>query len=138
MARRGVSFDVLGLSTLTVDLNTLRDETRAGLERVVEGSAKSIRDRAQYKAPRDRGDLADAIEAQGRGLNWRVGIVDARIPSRGGQNSAHLNPWVYGVWYELGFKTRKIDARPYMGPSVDEVEPIHSRKVDDVIDGALR
>lgn len=138
MARRGVSFDVLGLSTLTVSLDTLRDGVRAQLSHVVGESARSIQNRAAFNAPRDRGDLADAIEAQGKGLNWRVGIVDQSIPSRGGRNTAHLNPWVYGVWYELGFKSRKIEAHPFMGPAVDAVEPVHNRKIDAVLDEALR
>lgn len=138
MARRGVTFDVIGLGAFVGDLDTLRDDVRAGLAHVHGETAADVRDQAKANAPRDRGDLANAIAAQGRGLNWRVGILDQRIPERGGTNSAHLNPWVYGVWYELGFVTKKIAAHPFMGPAVDAVEPLHARKVDAVLDEALR
>jgi hypothetical protein len=137
MGRRGVTFDVLGLTALAGDLDAVRDDTRTLLGLVVAETAKSIRDKAAFKAPRDRGDLADAIQAEGRGLNWKVGIEDRDIQDRGGKNSAHRNPAVYGVWQELGFVSRQIKSTPFMGPAVDEEEPIHNRKVDDVLDKVI-
>jgi len=137
MAKAGVTFDVLGIRDLAVDLDGLRDEIRAGLGEVFRDSAFSVRDNAAFHAPRDKGDLSDAIQAQGKGLNWRVGIVDARIESRGGTNSAHLNPAVYGVWYEYGFVSRQIARHRFMGPAVEHQEPIFNAGVDRILDKAL-
>jgi hypothetical protein len=137
MARAGVTFEVLGVRDLGVDLDGLRDEIRTGLGDVMRETALSIRDNAAFHAPRDRGDLADAIQAQGKGLSWRVGIVDERIESRGGTNSAHLNPAVYGVWYEVGFISRHIRRHRFMGPAVEHQEPIFNAAVDHVMEKAL-
>ena len=114
---------VIGAIGVGRDLAALRDDVRQGLESLVAQSAVRVQQRAQARAPRDRGDLIRAIEARGRGLSWRVGITDASIPSRGGDHS-HQNPYVYGVWYELGFQTRGIPAHPYMRPAADAEEPI--------------
>lgn len=117
MAR--ASYELIGLASFVKDIEGLPTVMRQKLEPVVERTAHRVATHAQALAPRREGDLASAIEAQGRGLKWRVGIVDRDIPARGGQNRAHRNPSVYGVWYELGFVTRKIGKHPYMQPAVD-------------------
>lgn len=101
-------------------------EARKRAERVSRDTAINVTRRARALAPRDRGDLINAISFDGKGLNWRVGLVDTRIPSRGGDNSAHLNPSVYGVWYEFGFVSRQIQRREYMGPSSRAEQPRHA------------
>lgn len=138
MARGGVTFDVLGIRDLGIDLDGVSDDIRTGLADVFRGSATSVRDHAAFLAPRDRGDLANAIQAQGKGLSWRVGVVDERIESRGGKNSAHLNPSVYGPWYENGFISRHIRRQRFMGPAVEHQEPLFNAGVDRVLDKALK
>lgn len=116
---RGFSFELTGIRNLQAALERASQSVRAKVAAINEETARAIQARARANAPRDRGDLVRSIEVRGAGLNWRVGVVDARIPSRGGTNSAHLNPAVYGVWYEFGFVTRKIAAHPFMRPAVD-------------------
>ena len=135
---RGATFAVIGAVGLGRDLAAVRDDVRQGLEQIVEARALGVQSRAQARAPRDKGDLIAAIQAKGRGLSWRVGIVDRTIPGRGGHNTAHLNPWVYGVWYELGFVTRQIPAQPYMRPAADEEDALFQRDVDALMSQAVR
>src|SRR5262245_42331983 len=116
MAR--ATFELVGLPTFLRDVEGLSPEMRRRIAPVVRDSALFIQARARASAPVDRGDLRRAIEARGKDLTWRVGIVDIDIPSRGGRNSAHRNPSVYGVWYEFGFVHRLIKAHPFMGPAV--------------------
>ncbi len=85
-------------------------------------TAYAVKSRAQSYAPRDQGDLVNAIAAQQRGKTWVVGVLDVSLPSRGG-NTAHQHPSVYGVWYEFGFTTRKIARHAFMGPASDAEAP---------------
>lgn len=130
---RTLTLEVLGLPDLTTSLDALRDDLRAELSGVMQRTATKIRDTAAGRAPHRTGDLARAIQAQGSGLSWRVGLVDETISSRGGRNTAHLNPSVYGVWYEFGFKTRNIASHPFMGISADEAEAGYDAAVDAVL-----
>jgi hypothetical protein len=138
MARRGVTFDVLGLSDLRVAVDALRDDVQAQLADVLEDTAAAIQARARTYAPRDRGDLARVIRYTGKGLNWRVGLSDERVASRGTKNSAHQHPYVYGIWFELGFVSRHIARHPFMEPAVNQEEPLHNARVDRVLDEAIR
>jgi len=122
MAR--ASFNLVGLPTFIKDLEALSAAQRQKLEPAVRESAYRVQAQAQANAPRDRGDLARSIQARGKGLTWRVGLVDQDIPSRGGRNRAHRNPSVYGVWYEFGFVHRKIRKQPFMGPAVNSEEAV--------------
>lgn len=130
---RGASFTVDGLSGFAGDLREFAQGTREGLARVSERTANDLRQTAQLFAPRDRGDLVRAIQVQGRGLSWRVGLEDAPVATRGGTNSAHLNPSVYGPWYEFGFVTKQIAAHPFMGPAVDGHQSAHADAVERVL-----
>lgn len=138
MPRQGVQFEMLGLSDLKVSLDTIRDDVRARLADAFDDSAHAIQAKAKTRVPIDKGDLARAIGVGGRDLNRTVGLQDASVPSRGGKNSAHLNPWVYGVWVEFGLKHRKMDATPFMGPAADEEQADHDARVDAALDGAVR
>lgn len=108
----------------------------ARVSAAVEQTARNVQRTAQSLAPRDKGDLMRAIKVEGKGLNWRVGIDNATITSRGG-SSAHQNPAVYGVWYELGFVTRNIASHPFMKPAADQEERAHVDRTEQAINAAL-
>lgn len=131
------TFELIGLSTFVRDIQALAPEVRDRVAPVVERTARQIERDAQARAPRREGDLAASIEAQGRGLSWRVGIVDRDISARGGRNTAHRNPSVYGVWYEFGFLTRRIRAHPFMGPARDAADATYEQELARAVDGAL-
>ena len=114
----GDLFALVGAAEFADDLKHAAGDLRTRAERHTRDTAIRIADRARVGAPRDRGDLQAAIGWDGSGLSYRVGIRDVTIPSRGG-NSAHQNPWVYGVWYEYGFVTRNISTQPFMRPAAD-------------------
>jgi hypothetical protein len=126
---RGVSFELTGVRGLEAALEKMSAAARAQVGRLNRDTAFAIQTRARANAPRDRGDLIAAIAVQGKDLNWRVGVLDVRLPTRGGDNSAHLNPYVYGVWYEYGFVTRRIERHPFMGPAVASEEQRHLERV---------
>lgn len=102
----------------------------------LEQTARNVQRSAQGFAPRDKGDLVRAIKYAGKGLNWRVGVDDVTISARGG-NSAHQNPAVYGVWYELGFVTRNIASHPFMKPAADLEESAHVQRTEQAINVAI-
>lgn len=95
-------------------------------------TARALQILARSKVARDRGDLAAAIAVAGSGLTWRVGLEDKVVASRGGRNSAHLNPSVYGVFVEYG--TKRMPARAFMRPAVDQIQPRHSSGLASVVD----
>lgn len=121
------TYVLVGAGAFAEDLQAASRDVQVAAARVVRDTAQAIASRARAAAPRDRGDLQATIGADGRGLTYRVGIRDVTIPSRGG-TSAHQTPWVYGVWYEYGFTTRRIPTRPFMRPAADaEDEPFTER-----------
>lgn len=96
-------------------------------------------------ALRDRGDLARAITVDGKGLRWRVGLEDRTVMSRarpgagrrGGTDTAHVHPWVYGIWYELGFRSKNIQRRPFMVPAYNAEEQQYQARQEAAVNGAL-
>lgn len=134
---RGVQIDVLGLGGFVGDLNTLRTSVRTRLEDALAKSAEAVKFGAIVRVPRDQGDLANAIAVGGKGVNRSVGIDDKSVPQRGGRNSAHLNPWVYGLWVEIGLRNRRMAPRPFMGPAADAEEPKHLQRVEDALNEAI-
>ena len=137
MAARFVEFELVGLRGFEAVLERASDEVRRQCARVCQDTAFRVMHRAKALAPKDKGDLVRNISAQGKGLNWRVGILDVSLPSRGGSNTAHQNPWVYGSWYEYGFVTRKIQARPFMRPAAEAEEAHHADALADAVNGGL-
>lgn len=127
------AFELVGLANFVKDIEALTPQVRADLAPIVRDSAFRIRDHAQGLVPRDKGDLMRAIQARGRDLLWRVGLVDQDLPSRGGRNRAHRNPSVYGVWYEKGFVHRRIRRRPFMEPAVDAEEQVFETKLKEAL-----
>jgi hypothetical protein len=101
-----------------------------------EQTARNVQLAAQRFAPKDKGDLMRAIKVAGKGLSWRVGVDNVTLRTRGG-NSAHQNPSVYGVWYELGFVTRNIAAHPFMKPAADGEERAHVDRTEQAINVAI-
>lgn len=137
MAARFAEFQIVGVRGFEQALERASEEVRRRCARVVQDTAFRVKHRAQALAPKDRGDLARNIAAQGKGLNWRVGILDVTLPSRGGANSAHLNPWVYGVWYEYGFVTRNISAQPFMRPAAEAEAARHQDALTQALSSGL-
>jgi len=129
------NFTINGLSGLTEDLLALQNELRARVIAATSETKRRVIATAQANAPRDRGDLARAIQGSGTGLVQRVGLVDQDLPTRGGKNAAHRNPSVYGVWYEYGFKTRTIARHEFMGPAADAEEGPHQDRLAAAING---
>jgi hypothetical protein len=133
-----VSFELQGLKGLQDALKRSSSAVKARAADAMEDTAHAVQAHARMFVPRDKGDLARAIQMDGRGLNWRVGVVDARISSRGGSNAAHLNPAVYGIWYEYGFTTRNIQSRPFMKPAAEAERGAHQNRMKGALDAALR
>lgn len=125
----GALYELQGMRGLEAALEKASASVRRGVELANRDTAYAIQRRAKSFAPRDKGDLIANIAVQGKGYNWRIGILDVSLPSRGGTNTAHLNPWVYGVWYEFGFRTRKIAAHPFMKPAVAVETPAHEARL---------
>lgn len=123
-------FALDGLKRLQDVFSQIPSVIQKPLHRLERDTALSIRARAQAGAPRDRGDLVNAISAQPSGQSWIVGLLDTTIASRGGRNSAHLHPSVYGVWYEFGFVTRKINKHSFMRPAAEAEQPKFEAGVD--------
>src|ERR1051325_1755062 len=119
----GASFQLTGLRGFEAGLEKASAELRTLVGNANRDTAYAIQARAHALAPKDRGDLGRAIAVQGKGMNWRVWLLHLTLSGRGGRNRAHLNPSVYGVWYEYGFVTRKIAAHPFMRPAVDAETP---------------
>ena len=137
MARLGVLYEIPAARSFATELDKASKEIKALAAREVLETARLIARLAKAKAPFDKGDLRNAITFEAKGLNGKVGIDDRRIASRGGNNSAHLNPWVYGVWYEYGFVTRRISTQPYMRPAADAVEPSHVARMEAAVNASL-
>ena len=112
-------------------------QTKTELEKACRNTAQAVAARAKHAAPRDRGDLAGSIAIDGKGTSWRVGLIDRRIPSRGGNNSAHLNPSVYGVWYEFGFTSRNIARREFMYPAAEAEAAAHEQRISAALEAGL-
>jgi hypothetical protein len=133
----GTLYEVPNLRGFQADLEQASDEIRRRCEIVTRDTAIRIAVRARALAPKDRGDLRANIVWEGKGLNYRVGINDVSIPSRGG-NSAHQNPWVYGVWYEYGFVHRNIKTTPFMRPAADAEVDTHVQRMSEALGNALK
>jgi len=129
------SFTLDGIQGLTDALTAYDAQVRARIVIATHVTRENVVARAQANAPKDKGDLARAIQGRGTKSVQLVGLVDEDIPSRGGKNTAHRNPSVYGPWYEFGFKTRRISAHPFMGPAVDAEQQPHIDRLTDAING---
>ncbi len=138
MARRGVEFELVGLAGLTFDLDSLSAAIRDRVVDAIDDTAHAVQAGAKTRVPFKTGDLARAIALEGRGLTRRIGLTDAVVSSRRQGNTAHANPWVYGQWYEHGFRTRNIAAHPFMGPAVDQEEPNHLRRMEAALNEAMK
>lgn len=106
-----------GLDGLRRALRAVPKIARKELATMLIHSTSAIYVRALANAPRDRGDLIDAIGETGAGLRRRVGIKREAITGRGGSR-AHQDPAIYAVYQERG--TAKQSPRPFMRPAADE------------------
>lgn len=125
---KGVDFELTGLVGLKAALQDAADAVRAAVARVNQNTAFAIQNRARANAPRQRGDLINAISVVGKGLTWRVGLLDVTLASRGGRNSAHLHPSVYGRFIEYG--SVNYQRHPFMGPAVDAERGRYDERLD--------
>lgn len=138
MAGAGITYELQGVRGFEEQLAQASSVMRRQCEIACQDTARLIANGARARAPRDTGDLQFAITFEGKGLNWRVGLRDGTIPSRGGSNTAHLNPWVYGVWYEYGFVTRNIRTTPYMRPAAEAQDAAHVARITAAVHVGLR
>jgi HK97 gp10 family phage protein len=127
-----VTWKLDGVPGLISVLNLAGQTARAEVGAHNQQTARALQVLARSKVRRDRGDLAAAIAVAGGGLTWRVGLEDKSVGSRGGRNSAHLNPSVYGVFVEYG--TKRMPASPFMRPAVDQIQGRHSSGLAAVVD----
>lgn len=125
---RGVSYEMTGQVGLKAALDNAAASVRAAVARVNQETAFAVMNRARANAPRNRGDLIAAISVSGKDLVWKVGILDVTLSSRGGRNSAHLHPSVYGRFIEYG--TVNYPAHPFMGPAVDAERGRYETRLD--------
>lgn len=111
------TLQILGLDGLRRALREVPKIAKQELARMLIHSTSAVYVRAIANAPRERGDLIDAIGETGVGLKRRVGIKREAISGRGGPRS-HQDPAIYAVYQERG--TSKQPARPFMRPAADE------------------
>lgn len=142
MASFSPLFELQGARGFEAALEKASDEVRKNCERVSQRTAFRVRARAKANLVAQghvaKGDLYNAIEAQGKGMNWKVGLLDTSIPSRGGSDPSHWNPYVYGVWYEFGFRSRGIATRPYMAPAAEAEEQTHQDEMAAAVNAGLQ
>lgn len=94
----------IGVRELAVSLHTLAESARPKAAQVVAKSALSVEAGAKNRAPVDTGALRNSIGTDVSGLSATVGPT------------VHYAPY-------LEFGTRRMAARPFMGPAADIVAP---------------
>lgn len=99
-------------------------------------TAQLIRARARMAVQKDRRDLEQAIEIVATGKEFKVGILDRDVASRGGTNSAHRNPAVYGAWSEFGRPGQR--PQPFLRPSADGQRRDHGNRTIAALKSAER
>lgn len=132
MAVNGVVFEIQGLQGFKAALEKAVEEVRLKVGEAMQETAYAVRDRAQQDVSVDEGDLKAHIVAQGKKLNWRVGIDDGVVSSRraSGKDRIHQRPFIYGAILERGNKDQP--ARPFMRPAADAEESRFLARIDAV------
>jgi HK97 gp10 family phage protein len=118
-----ITFRFEGLPGFKDALERATNEVRAKVSTLMEDTAADVRDSAQANVrayTHGDGDLEDAIVMEGKRLNWRVGVTDVVVSSRGGDR-VHQRPFIYGHILEHG--THDQPAEPFMRPAADEHLP---------------
>lgn len=130
-SRGGTLFQLDGLRGLEATMDRVSQAVRDRVADAVEDTAHAVQNRAKLNLlpHRDRGDLLRAVGISGRGLRFRVGLEDGSVPARGGTNTAHLNPWVYGQFLEYGTQHPFRPAHPFMGPAAESERPLHEQRI---------
>ena len=119
-----VKLELLGADLFRQAAKAIPGVLRQELAKAVHETVQQVRQAAIARAPRDRGDLQRNIILVGMStsLTQRVGIRDVDISSRGGKNSFHRNPGVYGaIAVEHG--TKKMTAQPFLKPALEAAQP---------------
>jgi len=132
---RGVVWAISGLTGLEAALERASHAVRGQVGRANRDTAYAIHARARASVRKVRGDLAANISVQGKGLNWRVGVLDVTLPSRGGGSTNpvfHQTPWIYGQAVEgllvIEHGNEGFTAHPFMRPAADaEAGPYEAR-----------
>ncbi len=131
-------FEMTGARGLEAFLERASTAEQRNVEAACRSTSIAVQRLARGFAPRERGDLVEAIQFTGKGTSWRVGLVDRAIAARGGRNTAHLNPAVYGVWYELGFRSRDIRRQPFMDPAAQAQQAAHQARLERALAASFR
>lgn len=111
-------FDTSDVRRLSVDLGKAGVETTRKAGQVIRKSAHDIEARGKSLAPVDTGNLRNSITTTVNGLSAEVGPTAA-----------------YAPFLEGG--TRKMAARPFMGPAADQVEPAFMSAMEQIGLGGL-
>lgn len=122
MAARGVIFEIQGLPGFKAALERAADQLRANVAAAMQETAVAVRGHARELVDVEEGDLREHIVAEGKNLNWRVGIDDGVVTTRrqSGRDRIHQRPFIYGAILERG--NRNQNAKPFMRPAADAEE----------------
>jgi hypothetical protein len=129
--RGSVAYEITGIRALELRLDRVAASERVAVGEACAETAIGVEQRAKTHLlqHRDRGDLIRAVGRSGRGLRYRVGIEDGAVPARGGTNTAHLNPWVYGRFLHYGTRHPVRDAFPFMEMAAAAEQAPHERRL---------
>jgi hypothetical protein len=139
-SRGGVAFELNGIRGLEQALDLVSASVRADVSEACADTAAAVQQRAKVHLfqHRDRGDLLRAVGLSGRGLRYRVGIEDGSVPSRGGRNTAHLNPWVYAQFLHYGTRHPSRPAFPFMEMAASAEQSPHQQRIERALRSATQ
>jgi HK97 gp10 family phage protein len=118
MAARAREFEVTGIEEFQAMTRDIAPRQARNLARAtVQGVASEVAKQMRQRAPKDSGTLRKAIKAKRRKMQGDVAISDVRIEhGKGSKNNAFY-------WHMIEFGSQKGSARPFIRPTVSEIEP---------------
>ena len=124
MAAPKIQVYVEGVELWRQAVKAIPQVVRKQLAIAVHETVQMVRQSAMSRAPSDRGDLRANVVITGRptSLTQRVGPRDVDLPSRGGKNSFHRNPGVYGI-QGVEYATKHTRAQPWLKPALEAAGP---------------
>jgi HK97 gp10 family phage protein len=108
---------VYGIEETVARLSRINTVTRIEIGFLMKGAAAEIEHLAIEKAPEATGNLKASIQASQVGPYTHIVVADTTlgpVPEK--------NYYEYAGYVEFG--TSKMDARPFMAPAAEEVEPM--------------
>jgi HK97 gp10 family phage protein len=136
-----IKLELLGADLFRAAAKAIPGVLRQELAKAVHETVQMVRQSAIARAPRDRGDLKANIVLIGKStaLTQRVGVRDIDIAARGGKNTFHRNPGVYGaIAVEHG--TKYMRAQAFLLPALTAAQPWYLAALERrraTIEGAL-